>query len=181
MKTIIQSLKAYVVFTVLLGLVYPLGITLIAQSAAPDKANGSLIKKDGQVIGSGLIGQEFTGPEYFRGRPLGPSNLGPSSKKLMETVSDITGNLRKENGLPPGASVPADMALASASGLDPHISIENAAIQAKRVARLRKIPENEIVKLIDKNTENDFLGIWGRPGINVLKLNMELDEWKRKD
>lgn len=184
MKEIFKSIKIYLIFTLLLGLVYPLFITAIAQIAIPYQANGSLIKKDGNVIGSSLIGQNFDKPEYFHPRPSavdyngqgsGGSNLGPSSKKLMNTVADRIKKVREENNIDKNIKIPADMVLSSSSGLDPHISIENTNFQVKRVAKARGISENQIKKLVNKNIDPDFLEIWGQPGVNVLKLNLALD------
>lgn len=179
MKNIIISIKTFIVFSVLLGLVYPLAITGIAQVVFPQKANGSLIIENDQVIGSSLIGQKFDKPEYFNSRPSavdynasgsGASNLGPSSKKLANRVkADISkNNLSKD--------IPADAVLTSASGLDPHISVENAKLQAKRVAKIRNVSETQINELIKENTDHEFLGIWGKDGVNVLKLNIALDK-----
>jgi len=185
MKKLIQSIRIYVIFTVLLGLIYPVAITLIAQVLFPYQANGSLLKNGGTVIGSRLIGQGFTDGKYFQGRMSannydgtnsGGTNLGPSSKKLMDATADKISKLRQENLLSADTQIPADMALTSASGLDPHISPENALIQANRVARVRGIPISEVKKLIEKNTDSDFIGIWGCNGVNVLTLNMALDE-----
>lgn len=179
MKNIIISIRAFIVFSILLGLVYPLTITGIAQVAFPQKANGSLIIENGQVIGSSLIGQKFDKPEYFNSRPSavdynaagsGASNLGPSSKKLAEQVKERITNLGQNKHLPP------DAVLTSASGLDPHISIENAKLQVKRVAKIRNIPEPKVQKLIEENTDHELLGIWGQEGVNVLKLNIALDK-----
>jgi len=180
MKNVITSIKVFIVFSVLLGLIYPLAITGIAQATMKDKANGSLIVKNGQVVGSSLIGQKFDKPEYFNSRPSavdynasgsGGSNLGPSSKKLIARVKEdiIKNNLS-------GKKIPADMVLTSASGLDPHISLENAELQLPRIAKIRKISESEIKKLVAKNTDPDFVGIWGHQGVNVLKLNIALDK-----
>lgn len=179
MKEIITAIRAFIVFSLLLGLVYPLAITGVAQIAFPQKANGSLIVENGQVVGSSLIGQKFNKPEYFNSRPSavdynaagsGASNLGPSSKKLADRVkTDIAKNNLSGN-------IPADMVLTSASGLDPHISAENAKLQAKRIAKIRGLPISKIEELISKNTDSEFLGIWGQEGVNVLKLNLALDK-----
>lgn len=191
MKNIIISIKAFIIFSVLLGLVYPLAITGIAQVAFPQKANGSLIVENGHVVGSSLIGQKFDKPEYFNSRPSavdynaagsGASNLGPSSKKLAEQVKERIANLGQKTHLPP------DAVLTSASGLDPHISLENAKLQAKRVSKIRNISVTQMNKLIEKNTDHDLLGIWGGVNdltpakesllygsVNVLKLNIALD------
>jgi K+-transporting ATPase ATPase C chain len=179
MKNTIIAIKSFIIFSVLLGLIYPLAITGIAQISFPQKANGSLITENGQVVGSSLIGQKFDKPEYFNSRPSavdynatgsGASNLGPSSKKLEEQVKSRIANLGQNK------PIPADEVLASASGLDPHISLENAKIQAKRVAKIRNISDAQINELISENTDHGFLGIWGQDGVNVLKLNLALDK-----
>lgn len=182
MKNTLIAIKSFIIFSVLLGLVYPLAITGIAQVVFPQKANGSLIIENGKIIGSSLIGQKFDKPEYFNSRPSavdynaegsGASNLAPTSKKLIERVkADIAKNNLSGN-------IPSDMVLTSASGLDPHISIENAKLQAKRVAKIRGISEEKINELITQNTDLNFLGIWGQDGVNVLKLNLTLDKTKR--
>jgi K+-transporting ATPase ATPase C chain len=188
MKKILLSLRAYVIFTVLLGLVYPLTVTLIAQLLLPYQANGSLILKDGAVIGSKLIGQRFTDLKYFQSRASandynaassGATNLGPSSGKLKENVSERITRVRQENALGPDTRIPADMVLASASGLDPHISLENALLQAGRISKIRNIPIKKLQKIISDNTDPDFVGIWGCQGINVLKLNLFLDDFEK--
>lgn len=184
MKNTLIAIKSFIIFSVLLGLVYPLTITGIAQVAFPQKANGSLIVKDGQVIGSSLIGQKFDRPEYFNSRPSavdynaagsGASNLGPSSKKLAEQVKKRIANFGKNKHLPP------DAVLTSASGLDPHISSENSKLQVKRVAKIRNISETQMQKLIEENTDHELLGIWGQEGVNVLKLNIALDKEINKE
>jgi len=180
MKNIITSIKLFIGFSILLGLVYPLAITGIAQATMPSKANGSLVKVDGKVVGSSLIGQKFDKPEYFSSRPSavdynasgsGASNLGPSSQKLITRVKE---DITKNNLI--GQKIPADMVLTSASGLDPHISLENAQLQIPRISKLRNISETEIKKLVSNNTDRDFVGIWGQEGVNVLKLNIALDK-----
>lgn len=182
MKNTLIAIRAFIIFSVLLGLVYPLAITGIAQIAFPQKANGSLIVENNQVVGSSLIGQKFDKPEYFSSRPSavgynavgsGASNLGPSSKKLAERVkADIAkSNLSKD--------IPADAVLTSASGLDPHISIENAKLQAQRIAKIRGLQISKLDELISNNTDSEFLGIWGQEGVNVLKLNIALDKANR--
>lgn len=194
MKNIIISIKAFIIFSVLLGLVYPLAITGIAQLAFPQKANGSLIVENNQVVGSSLIGQKFDKPEYFNSRPSavdynaagsGASNLGPSSKKLADRVKDAKTQRCKDakqsenyTSMPLciQASIPADMVLTSASGLDPHISIENAKLQAQRIAKVRDLQNLKIDVLISNNLDSGFLGIWGQDGVNVLKLNIALDK-----
>lgn len=180
MKNIIISIKAFIGFSILLGLIYPLAITGIAQVAFPQKANGSLIIEKGQVIGSSLIGQKFDKPEYFHSRPSavdydavssGASNLGPTSKKLVQRVEDT---IKKENLS--GEKIPPDMVLTSASGLDPHISLKNAQLQIPRISKIRNISETKLKELVNKNTDSDLIGLWGKKGINVLKLNIALDK-----
>lgn len=180
MKNIIISIKVFILFSVLLGLIYPLAITGIAQATMKDKANGSLIVKNGQVVGSSLIGQKFDKPEYFNSRPSavdynasgsGGSNLGPSSKKLIARVKETISKEKLGD-----KNIPADMVLTSASGLDPHISLENAQLQIPRIAKLRKLDETKINELVNKNTDSDFIGVWGQQGVNVLKLNIALDK-----
>lgn len=184
MKETITAIKAFIVFSILLGLVYPLAITGIAQATMKNKANGSLIVENGQVVGSSLIGQKFDKPQYFNSRPSavdynaansGASNLGPSSKKLIEQVKERVGNWKLETG---NSNVPADAVLTSASGLDPHISLKNAKFQIPRIAKIRNISESEIEKLVTKNTNGNLVGIWGQKGVNVLKLNIDLDKIK---
>jgi len=191
MKQIITAIKVFIIFSILLGLVYPLVITGIAQTTMKDKANGSLIKIDGKIVGSSLIGQKFDKPEYFNSRPStvdynaagsGASNLGPSSKKF---IGEVTQRIQKakltlQTSNPPNL-LPADAVLASASGLDPHISLENAQLQIPRIAKIRSlmgrnISEIKLKELVNKNTDPDFIGIWGQDGVNVLKLNIALDK-----
>jgi len=182
---IITSIKLFIGFSILLGLVYPLAITGIAQATMNDKANGSLIKIEGKVVGSSLIGQKFDKPEYFNSRPSavdynasasGASNLGPSSKKLIARVKETISNEKLS-----GKKIPADMVLTSASGLDPHISLENAQLQASRIAKIRNISEIKLKELVNKNTDPDFIGIWGQHGVNVLRLNIALDQEVNKE
>jgi K+-transporting ATPase ATPase C chain len=167
-------------FTILTGLAYPLAMTGVAQVIAPNTANGSIVMKDGKPIGSELIGQAFTKDQYFWSRPSGAgngydgasssgSNLGPTSPKLMERI-------KTEAARYPGEGpVPADAVTASGSGLDPHITPENAHRQAARVAKARNLPVEQVSALIDKFTEGRTLGFIGEPRVNVLDLNLALD------
>lgn len=181
------ALLSIVVFTVLFGLVYPLFSTLIGQVAFGDEADGSLIRRDGVVVGSELIGQTFTAPEYFHSRPSAAgagydgaassgSNLGPLSPDLLASVADRVAGYREENGLSGDVSVPVDAVTASASGLDPHISVANARLQAARVAEARGLTLAVVMGLIDDHTDGRSLGVLGEPGVNVVLLNLALDE-----
>jgi len=173
-----------VVTTVLLGIVYPLALTVIAQTVFPDKANGQLIRADGLVIGSRIIGQPFAGPGYFHSRPSaagngydaansGGSNLGPTNEKLISRVRDQVKELAREN---PAMPVPIDLVTTSASGLDPHISPAAAAFQVPRVARERGLPEAELRRLVERHTERRQWGFLGEARVNVLELNLDLQE-----
>jgi potassium-transporting ATPase KdpC subunit len=181
-----SALVLLVVMTALTGLAYPLGVTAVARLAFPEQAAGSLIERDGRVIGSALIGQEFTAPGYFHGRPSaagtgydaansGGSNLAPSSAKLAEAVAARVAALKAENPDETGP-VPADLVTASASGLDPDISPAGAAWQVKRVAAARGVPTFDIQALVVRETQGRELGLLGEPRVNVLKLNLALDE-----
>jgi K+-transporting ATPase ATPase C chain len=181
------SLVATAILAVILCGAYPALIWGIAQALFPDKANGSLIIRNGKVIGSELIAQNFADAKYFHPRPSsagdigydatssGGSNLGPTSKKLIDFVRERVDMYRVENNLPPTILVPADAVTASASGLDPHISLKNALLQAPRVAKARGISEKALVEKIQANTEGRDWGIFGDPRINVLTLNLILD------
>jgi K+-transporting ATPase ATPase C chain len=170
--------------TVLLGIIYPLVVTGIAQVAFPDKANGQLIKKDGKLIGSRIIGQGFSGPGYFHSRPSAAgagydaansagSNLGPTNQKLIDRVKQDTARLQAEN---PGKPVPIDLVTTSASGFDPHISPAGAEFQLPRVARERETTVEELQGIVLKHTEGRQFGFLGEPRVNLLELNIELDE-----
>lgn len=189
MQEIIKELKPavllFIALSVITGLAYPLFVTGIVQVTLPDKARGSLLYVNGTFVGSELIGQNFTSPGYFHGRPSavgyagnnsGASNYGPTNAKLMVQVRQRVEQVRRENGLLPNASVPADLVLASGSGLDPHISLEGAMIQVHRVARVRGLSESEVKLLVDQHTEHPQFGFLGQMRINVLKLNIALDE-----
>ncbi|MBN8246250.1 MAG: K(+)-transporting ATPase subunit C [Verrucomicrobia bacterium] len=192
MKAFLSELRGAVLGTLVLALVtcglYPLAVWAIAQAAFPDQANGSLIvDTDGTVRGSRLIGQGFTGAGYFHPRPSaagaygydaansGGSNLGPTSQKLHDALRDRVAAYRIENGLNEADRVPADAVTASGSGLDPHISPRNAALQASRVARHRGMSVEQVTALIQQHTTQPGFGVLGEPGVHVLELNLALD------
>jgi len=196
---IVQQLRPALVMTLLLslllGLAYPLAITGIAQAVFPHQANGSLIRSaDGTVVGSELIGQEFTSPQYFWGRPsvtvdadsgdarpynaanTTASNLAPTNQKLIDAVRERATAYREAHGLAADAQVPVDAVTSSGSGLDPHITPANAQIQVGRVAQARGVPADRVSALLAQNTEGRTLGLLGEPRVNVLKLNLALDQ-----
>ncbi|MBP8745716.1 MAG: potassium-transporting ATPase subunit KdpC [Syntrophorhabdus sp.] len=185
MKECMRALCVFIVITILTGLAYPFLITRVAGLLFPRQANGSLVIVDGKTIGSELIGQKFTNPGYFHGRPSavdnsasnsGGSNAGPSNTKFFEEVGRRIDKVRKDNGLTKVIPIPADLALASSSGLDPHISLEAAKLQVKRVAKVRGLSESEVQKLLQRYIELPLLGFLGQERVNVLRLNLALDE-----
>ncbi|HKB21122.1 MAG TPA: K(+)-transporting ATPase subunit C [Gaiellaceae bacterium] len=183
-RQILPALLAFLCLTVLTGIVYPLVVTGVSQIVFPNRSNGSLIERDGKVVGSKLIGQNFTGPRYFHSRPSAAgdgydamsssaSNLGPTNQTL---ISDVRKRVLVYDAFfrHPGA-VPGDAVTASGSGLDPHISPANARLQAPRIARARGLPLDTVLDLVDKHTDGRSLGFLGEPGVNVLELNLALD------
>ncbi|SRR5579875_330322 len=207
LEQLIPALRATVVLGVLTGLVFPLLMTALCQLLLPYEANGSLVRhKDGHIIGSTLIGQQFASPQYFHGRPSAAgsgysgeasagSNLGPTSARLIvgqqdnpttagvdesfAGVKQLADAYRKENLLSAQDRVPVDAVTRSGSGLDPHISPENAMLQARRVASARALPLREVAALVEQHTQGRQLGFLGEPRVNVLELNLALDEIKR--
>ena len=198
MRHIRPAIMMIVVMTIITGLVYPLGMTGIAQLVFPQQANGSLITRNGTVIGSALIGQSFTSDKYFWGRPSATtepdpkdpsktipvpyaadtsagSNLGPTSKALVARVKDQAAALAKTN---PGKPIPVDLVTASASGLDPDVSPAGALFQVPRVAKARNLPEAQVRQLVEDHITGRLFGIIGEPHVNVLKLNLALDALK---
>ena len=183
-KNLLIAVLMTIVTTLLLGVVYPLVVTGLAQALFPDKANGQLIERNGKTVGSRIIGQAFSSPGYFRSRPSAAgtgydaanssgTNLGPTNKKLVDAVKAAVDAAKLEN---PGTPVPIDLVTSSASGLDPHISPAAAAFQVPRVARERGVATEEIQRLVAAHTEGRQLGFLGEPVVNVLQLNLSLDE-----
>jgi len=183
-KNLVISLLMTVVTTILLGIVYPLLVTGIAQVLFPKKANGQLIEANGKVIGSRIIGQGFTSPGYFHSRlssagngydPLNTngSQLGPTNQKLIDRVKGDVATAQGEN---PRTPIPIDMVTASASGLDPEITPASAAFQLPRVAKARGVSEEQLRQLVATHTEDRQLGVLGEPRVNVLELNLDLDQ-----
>ncbi|HZQ12981.1 MAG TPA: K(+)-transporting ATPase subunit C [Pseudolabrys sp.] len=198
LKEIRPAIVFVVALTLITGLVYPLAITGVAEAVFPRQAQGSLIEKDGKVVGSALIGQQFASDRYFHGRPSATnapdpkdstktvdapynavnsmgSNLGPTSKALAERVNGAVEELKKEN---PSAQVPIDLVTTSGSGLDPDISPAAAQFQVPRVAKARNLPERRVRALVDGQIEGRTVGLLGEPRVNVLKLNLALDDLK---
>jgi potassium-transporting ATPase KdpC subunit len=194
-REIRPAILVLVLLTLITGLVYPLAMTAITGAIFPKQAQGSLIERDGKVIGSALIGQEFREDKYFHGRPSattapdpadstktvpapynaansGASNLGPTSKALNERIKEDVDRLKTEN---PSAGVPIDLVTASGSGLDPDISPEGALFQVPRVAKARNMPEDRVRQLVSENTSGRLAGLLGEPRVNVLALNLALD------
>jgi len=185
-RQLVPALLVFLVLTMLTGVLYPLAVTAVAQVAFPGRADGSLIERDGEVVGSRLLGQGFSGESYFHSRPSAAgdgydgasssaSNLGPTNEDLLTAVEERIAAFRELNGLAPAADVAVDAVTASGSGLDPHISPENARLQAARISRVRGIPLSEVLALVDDHTDGRSLGFLGEPGVNVLELNLALD------
>jgi K+-transporting ATPase ATPase C chain len=195
LREIRPAIVFIVALTLITGLIYPLAMTGLAGVIFPYKAQGSMIERDGKVVGSELIGQEFNSEKYFHGRPSattapdpndssktvpapynaansGGSNLGPTNKALIERVQGDVDKLKQEN---PSAPVPIDLVTTSGGGLDPHISPAGALFQVPRVAKARNLPEDQVRKLVDENTEGRMFGLLGEPRVNVLALNLALD------
>jgi K+-transporting ATPase ATPase C chain len=183
-KNLVVAVLMTIVTTLLLGVGYPLAVTGLAQVLFPVKANGQLIERSGKVVGSRIIGQAFSSPGYFRGRPSAAgtgydaanssgTNLGPTNKKLVDAVKAAVADANREN---PGAPVPIDLVTSSASGLDPHISPAAAAFQMARIARERGIGIDDVARLVAAHTAGRQLGVLGEPVVNVLELNLALDE-----
>ncbi|MEZ5141689.1 MAG: K(+)-transporting ATPase subunit C [Acidimicrobiales bacterium] len=201
-RQLLPALRLVLVLTVVLGIAYPFVITGIAQAAFKSRADGSLVTVGDQVVGSSLLGQQFSGPRYFwprasvagplasgtpgtPERPVNPadlsqansggSNLGPTNETLLATVEERAAAYREANGLGADAAVPVDAVTASGSGVDPHISIANARVQAPRVAQSRGLSVDQVNRLIDEHTDGRSLGVLGEPGVNVLLLDLALD------
>jgi potassium-transporting ATPase KdpC subunit len=190
MKTFLKELWTSIVATIVLCVVvsgvYPVLIWGLGELLFPHQANGSLVESNGLIVGSELLAQGFSGARYFHPRPSdagtgydplnsGGSNLGPTSQKLMDTIKANVDQYRQDNGLPAGALVPVDAVTASGSGLDPHISLQNAQLQVPRVAKERGVSEEVVRGEVTKATDHPLLGLGGDPGVNVLRVNLALD------
>jgi potassium-transporting ATPase KdpC subunit len=182
-KNLVTAILMTIATTILLGIVYPLVVTGIAQVVFPDKANGQLVQRNGKIVGSRIIGQAFTGPGHFHSRPSaagngydaansGGTNLGPTNRKLIDRVQQDASSLRAENS---GKPIPVELVTTSASGLDPHISPAAAEFQVPRVARERGMSEDEVRQFVIKHTADRQLGFLGEARVNVLELNLDLD------
>ncbi len=185
-RQLAPAVLAFLALTVLVGVLYPLAITGVSQLVFADKADGSLVRRDGVVVGSSLLGQSFSGGRWFQPRPSAAgdgydgaasaaSNLGPTNPDLIDAVEERVAAYRKLNGLAADATVPVDAVTASGSGLDPDISPENARLQAPRVAQARGLPVSRVLQLVDEHTDDRTLGFMGEPRVNVLELNLALD------
>lgn len=185
-RQLLPALRLLAVLTIVLGVLYPLAITAVGQALFSHQADGSIVTVDGEPVGSSLVGQVFTGAEYFESRPSAAgdgydatasaaSNLGPNNPDLLATVEERAVGYRERNGLAADAEVPVDAVTASASGLDPHISVANARLQAERVAAVRDVPVEDVLALVDEHTDGRTLGFLGEAGVNVLELNLALD------
>lgn len=192
LRQIMNTVRIFVVLTVICGLLYPLLMTGVAQMVFPIQANGSIVTRNNAPVGSRLIGQNFSSAVYFHGRPSaagekgydatssGGSNLGPTSKKLMDAVAGTLKQVRENNNLNQSTPIPSDLVLASASGLDPDITPAAAYLQADRVARERKLEAGEVRRLVDVHIQERQWGLFGEPRVNVLELNLALDDLQTK-
>lgn len=190
MRYLKQAILAFCVLAILCGLMYPLFITALSQFLFPQKANGSIITLGNKAVGSELIGQQFNSPKYFHARPSATdpaynasgsagSNFGPTNAHFLEEVKKRIEEVRNANGLPANTPISTDLVLASASGLDPHISVASTMLQVRRIAKERGVPESEVEEMARRHIEYPLLGIWGEPRVNVLKLNLALDSQER--
>ncbi|MEO6468471.1 MAG: K(+)-transporting ATPase subunit C [Acidimicrobiia bacterium] len=185
-RQLFPALRILLMLTVVTGILYPLAVLAIGQGVFADRADGSLVRRDGQVVGSSLLGQSFAKPRYFHPRPSAAgdgydgaassaSNLGPSNPDLAAAVKDRVAQYKKENGLAADAKVPVDAVTASGSGLDPDISVANARVQAARVATARGLDADAVRTLVDDHVNDRQLGVLGEESVNVLNLNLALD------
>jgi K+-transporting ATPase ATPase C chain len=185
-RQLVPAVLAFLTLTVFTGVLYPLAVTGVAQVAFPGRADGSLVEVGDTIVGSRLLGQSFSGERYFHPRPSAAgdgydgaassaSNLGPTNPDLLVAVDDRVAEYRSVNGLPDDTVVPIDAVTSSGSGLDPHISPENARLQALRVAAARGLALEDVLELVGEHTDERSLGFLGEPGVNVLELNLALD------